>query len=214
MFGRQVTRLVLIAAAILTLSVVIVALRQRGGAAPEAWATIAAGLAVIAALVSAWTSQRLVEMQEDALRPDIEPSFDARSRYGLTQFRVANRGKLPAFDVSLNWLGAELKDLNGQGIKLGSTGTLPVLRGGEAFSIPVGATHEFVKGALTYRGQVSYTDGAGGSVTKDFIVSAEHELAALVHSAEEPKTLYELQKLPDELEKIAVAIAALRPPDA
>jgi hypothetical protein len=40
-------------------------------------------------------------------------------------------------------------------------------------------------------------------------VSAEHERTALVHDDELPKTLYELQKLPDLLEKLCKAVAEL-----
>ena len=87
-------------------AVSVVAVVNRGGNAPEAWATIAASLAVVAALTSAWTSQRLLEIQEAALQPDLEPRIDAHSRYQLVQFQLVNLGKSPALDVSVAWDGS------------------------------------------------------------------------------------------------------------
>jgi hypothetical protein len=54
------------------------------------WATIAAVLAVVAAVCSAWTSQRVLELQEDAQQPNPTPELDLRSRFSLTQFRITN----------------------------------------------------------------------------------------------------------------------------
>lgn len=89
---RKVVRVALIAAVAVALCVAWVVLRQLGVRDPNAWATLAAVLAVLAAVASAWTSQRVMELQEDALEPSLVASIDVRSRYGLAQFRVTNRG--------------------------------------------------------------------------------------------------------------------------
>jgi heme/copper-type cytochrome/quinol oxidase subunit 4 len=41
----------------------------------ETWATLTAVLAVIAAVISAWPSLRVLEIQEDATRPNPVPFF-------------------------------------------------------------------------------------------------------------------------------------------
>lgn len=115
-FQRGSARFILGGAALLALSVGLVSLRQLGGLNPTAWATVAAVLAVIAAVVSAWTGQRLVELQ----------------------------------------------DVNGD-------------------------IH-----------------------SRQLMVSGEHERRALLHQSEEPKTMYELQKLPDKLDAIAKELQQLR----
>ena len=46
----------------------------------ETWATLTAVLAVIAAVISAWPSLRVLEIQEDATRPNPVPFFDFGAR--------------------------------------------------------------------------------------------------------------------------------------
>jgi hypothetical protein len=41
-------------------------------------------------------------------------------------------------------------------------------------------------------------------------LTAEHERLALVHNEEEPKTQFELQKIPDRLEDIATELSKMR----
>ena len=83
---RKVIRSALLAAGVVAVGVAIIALREVGGRNPDAWATIAAVLAVIAPVISAWTTQRVRELQEDALEPNLQAAIDARRRYGLVQF--------------------------------------------------------------------------------------------------------------------------------
>jgi len=204
-------RVILLSGGALAAGVIPVALYERGGTSVESWATVAACLAVISALISAWSSQRLLELQEDSQRPDVEVSFDFRSRYGLAQLRVMNRGLLPAYDVSLTWNDPPLVGGDGKPITLGSAGLLPVLRGGESAAFLLDGAHEFLSTRpLTYSGTLTFRDGAGVPVTTSFALSAEHESGAMEHTAEEPKTLYELQQIPDALRKIATAIANVR----
>lgn len=63
------------------------------------WATVAAVLAVVAAVTSAWTSQRVVELQEDALEPVVVPSID----YVLYVHRP-----ISAMDADVETIGSHL----------------------------------------------------------------------------------------------------------
>ncbi len=85
-------RAMLATASVLSVVICGVALRRQGLIDPGAWATVAAALAVLAAVASAWTSQRVLEMQEDALEPSLLPALDLRSRTNLAQFKVTNHG--------------------------------------------------------------------------------------------------------------------------
>src|SRR5664279_5407735 len=91
---------------------------------PETWATLTAVLAVIAAVISAWPSLRVLEIQEDATRPCPTPYFDITSRYGLLLLRVKNIGAGVAYDVRLKW---SKRPLNEEGKEVTELDAIPVL---------------------------------------------------------------------------------------
>jgi hypothetical protein len=97
---RILVRLLL--AVVFTAAIVLVAVLLLGPKSKETWATLTAALAVIAAVISAWPSLRVLEIQEDATRPSPTPYFDFTSRYGLMLLRVKNSGAGVAYDVRLN----------------------------------------------------------------------------------------------------------------
>src|SRR5688572_13509215 len=66
--------------------------------------TIAASLAVIAAIIATWISQKVVWKQEDDLEPEIIVYFDLDSYSKATQLVMKNIGGSNAFDVKLNWI--------------------------------------------------------------------------------------------------------------
>lgn len=55
-FKRRLVTVLLGGGAVLATAVAVTALRQEGGLSPNPWAAVAASLAVVAAVVSAWTS--------------------------------------------------------------------------------------------------------------------------------------------------------------
>ena len=97
---RILVRLLL--AVVFTAAIVLVAVLLLGPKSKETWATLTAAPAVIAAVISAWPSLRVLEIQEDATRPSPTPYFDFTSRYGLMLLRVKNSGAGVAYDVRLN----------------------------------------------------------------------------------------------------------------
>ena len=124
------------AAVVLATAVGSLGLRQLGGLDPTAWATLAAVLAVVAATVSAWTGQRLVELQEDALAPNVQIAFDARRRYELVQLCMTNRGLSPAHHIRVEWDNAPT-NREGHAVEFGSGGVVPVLNPSEESSVMV-----------------------------------------------------------------------------
>lgn len=192
---------------VVALAVAAVSLLKLGLAEPSAWATVAAALAVVAAVASAWTSQRVLELQEDSLAPNPVPVIDLRRRYELAQFRVTNHGGGSAHDVKITWQ-QQLRDAEGKDVLLGRDVAIPVIPAGESASVLLGSSHSFVKThqATTFRGTIEYSNASGRPYRKLFVVTAEHERVALTHDEETPKTLRELQKLPDELKAVARAI--------
>jgi len=138
-------KFLLFSTALIVILVIVVAIGTLGKESKEAWATVAASLAVIVSLVSAWSTQRLLEFQEDERDPYVYPSIDVESRYGLMQLRVTNYGGGPAFGVKLDWekplLGSKGEPKNfGQ---YDAEGRIPVLLQGQSLSIPVDGQIQF-----------------------------------------------------------------------
>jgi hypothetical protein len=176
-----------------------------------AWSAVAAALAVVAAIVSAWTSQRLVELQEDALEPNLLVTIDGRSRYQLIQLKLVNLGQSPAYSIKIDWLhGPTVQE--GTVVQLGPGGVLPVLGPSEHATRLLDVSHKFFArhSDTTFTGTISWSNASGEVSERQLVLGAEHLREAMVHDEELPKTHYELQKLPDMLDKIAGEIGKLR----
>jgi hypothetical protein len=191
-------------------TVVVVSVRKLGAADPTAWATVAAALAVAAAVASAWTSQRVLELQEDAQEPNPVALFDFRSRYQLAQFRITNRGGTAAHDVKISW-ERPLCDSEGKTVMLGCDAPIPVIPQGESASVLMGSSVAYMRvhTDTNFKGTLSFANASGRRFVRSFVVSAEHERRSLVHDQEDPKTQFELQRIPEELQRVAQEIAAL-----
>ncbi len=70
---RALVRILL--AAVFIGAMVLAAVLLLGAKSKETWATLTAVLAVIAAVISAWQSLRVLEIQEDATRPCPTPYY-------------------------------------------------------------------------------------------------------------------------------------------
>ena len=60
-------------------------------------------LAVLTSVVSSWSSQRVLELQEAERQPNLYASIDVTSRYGVVQFKVTNCGGGVARDMTIEW---------------------------------------------------------------------------------------------------------------
>lgn len=215
MNSRRFVRLSLFGAGAMAATVALAPLVSLGATSVETWATAAAALAVITAVVAAWSSQRVLELHEDAQEPVVVVGIDARRRYQLVQFRVANVGGSPAHDVQIHW-NQPLTDADGKAVRISETSEgpdrIPVLLPKESTAIVLGASHRFFgkHRHQTFGGRVSYRNSSGRSREHSFGFSTDVHEKSLVHDEEEPKTLFELQKLPKLLEQVATEIALLR----
>ena len=145
-------------------------------------------------------------MQEDALEPDPAPLSDLRSRYQLAQFRILNRGQSAALDVQIEWADQKpLLDAKGKEVTFGSAAPIPVIPPGKSASIDLGTSNEFIlaHSDTTYRGSLRFRTPSGRKRAVQFVLSAEYERKALLHDEERPATEYQLQKIPEALDKIA-----------
>jgi hypothetical protein len=132
---RTLWRALFLAAGAVSLVICAVVLRKQGPVDSGAWATVAAALAVLAAMISAWTSQRQLELQEDAAQPAVLPAIDLRSRTNLAQFTMTNHGGSHAYSVAVKW-DRPLLGRDGKPIALGAE-PIPMIPKGESASVLV-----------------------------------------------------------------------------
>ena len=168
----------------------------------ETWAALTGVLAVIAAIIAASPALRMLEIQEDAMRPRPTPYFDLTSRYSLLQLRVKNLGGGVAYGIQLNW---KTHPINYKGEKADNVDHISVLLPQESASTLIGTSVEFVKKLSNsqFEGECLCRDATGKKYRQKFICSVDGSQKQLVHDDELPKTLYELQKLPEQLNRIA-----------
>jgi hypothetical protein len=179
----------------------------------EAWATLAAALAVVTSVISAWGAQRVVELEEARMSPYPYPQFDTKSRYGLLLLKITNLGGGVAHNIKLIW-EKPLKNSKGDIIDFSSSEeseNLFILLPNQHISKIVDTHVGFfsVPGPHLYSGRVEFNDGAGKKLKHKFYLDADCLKGTPAHDEEGPKTHYELQKLPNELEKLRKSIEAI-----
>lgn len=211
--GRTIARLALVIAFLAALAIPVVAFIVRGPDAPETWTLAAAALAVVTSIISAWSSRRVVELQEDAQKPNPYPTFDLTSRFGLALLRVKNTGGTPAHNISLEWV-PELENDRGETIGFPNTTAAPaisVLLPGESISQIIGVHHDFFANhpETEFTGHVTFQDPSRHTYRRPFRLDARPYLGTPTHDDEAVKTHYELQKLPKELEGIRTVLEKL-----
>jgi hypothetical protein len=211
--SRIFARVILAAAFLLSIAVAYRALNS-GQLTEGTWATIAGALAVIASVAAAWTSQKSLELQQDAQQPYPYPSVDARSRYGLLQLRITNTGGLAAHNIKLIW---DKPLLNSKGEPFvftkqeGAPDVAVLLPGDSASRLIDGAVQFFpaVKDA-NYSGYVEFQDGSGKRSRHKFHISFEDLRSSLYYDEEESKTHYELQKVPAKIDGLIRELKGIR----
>lgn len=207
-------RLLLAVTLIMSVTVMGYAMFYSLPASEGGWAAIAAALAVVSAVIAGWISVRTLELQEDALQPNINIFIDGSSRYGMLQLCVCNTGGTPARKINIAWdkpitssnseeitFKEELADCDIEILVPSETATM---------LIDMGAAFFEVTAVADYQGSLSYLNSSGRTKTQPFYVSAERFRNRLVHDKEAPRTHFELQKIPNELKRIGDELQKLR----
>jgi hypothetical protein len=211
--SRLTTRVFLGLALILAVGVAFVSLNAALDGKDSAWAALAAALAVITSMVSAWGAQRVVELEEDKMMPFPYPQFDVTSRYGLMLLKMTNFGGSAAHHIRIVW-DEPLTNSKGVEVKFApdtESNVIPVLVPGQHVSKIVDGHIEFfaAKHAHTYRGRIEYQDSTGAQRNHPFMLDAEAYKGAPLYDEESLKTHHELQKLPDYFQKLNTQITKI-----
>lgn len=204
--SRTTTRILLGVSIFIAILVTAFAVKSAADGQASAWAVIAAALAVITSVVSAWSAQRVVELEEDRLLPYPYPSFDAKSRYGFMLLRVTNHGNTAAHNIKLRW-DEPIVNSKGGVVKFeGATdlADIPILMPKESLSVLVDKHLDFfnIQKLHQYKGEIEFTTPSGRKLKHKFLVDAEMYKGTPTYDKEELKTHYELQKIPDAISGI------------
>ena len=203
---RTLWRALFLSAGVLSLVICAIVLRNQGLVDSGAWATVAAALAVLAAMISAWTSQRQLELQEDATQPAALPALDLRSRTNLAQFTITNHGGSHAYAVSVKW-DRPLQGPDGQPVPLGAE-PIAMIPKGESASVLITSSHDLIRKNqdTTYTGTISYKNSRGRVFSEPFTISAEHERHAMTLATDEQELKEDIKRIREALEKIEKTI--------
>lgn len=162
-------------------------------------------LAVVAAIVAAWPSVRMLDMQRDALRPSPTPYLDTTSRNQLLLLRVKNLGASVAYDVKIKW---DKHPQNENGGEITALDEIPVLLPNADPCVLLGRTNQLFQKykPMHLSGVVEFKDATGKKISQGFRCSADEYRHSLVYDNDMSQTLKELQKVPKGLEDIVKAI--------
>ena len=174
--------------------------------------TAASCLAVITAIIASWTALTITWNQENGLLPILELRFDLESRYSLIQLVIENVGKSNAYDIYIKWqkpiFNSNGKEINFPPLPNLRTSQFLVLLPNERASILVDEeSHFFEKykeADLNYYASITYKTSKRAILNekREIVLSLEHKRKGLSYEKEEPRTHFELQKIPGLLEDI------------
>lgn len=210
---KVITRILLCISLLLALSVVVFGLKAINNNVKSAWAILAAALAVITSIISAWGAIRVVELEEDKLKPYPYLHFDVQSRYGLLLLQLKNSGRGTAHNIELIW-DKPLVNSKGNQIRFSSNmeyPEVPVLLPGDHISKIVDSYPNFLKMDTKheYTGFVKFTDGTGKKMKHRFFLDGEIYRGTPVHDNESLKAYFEIQRLPEEIGNLKAEVSKI-----
>jgi hypothetical protein len=211
---RLVVRIILLGAFVFSAFVALAVVMLMGLQEKETWAIIAALLAVLTSILSAWTAQTALELQEDEKLPNPLVSFDLTSRYGVIQLRVTNNGGGSAHEIRLTW-NTPLKNQRGNDVRFQDNPKLadiPILQPHETISVFIDGSHQFFQRYKdsNFTGEIEFRNASGKTTKRPFYISAEHYRHTLDYDREELMTNKKLQEIPEAFQKLTSEVERLR----
>ena len=181
------------------------------------WSTITASISLIIAIISGWIAYEVFYRQTQAEKPQIVLRLDFRSRYSLVLLVAENLGTKPAFNIRFKW-DRELKNQKGEPLKFNkydNSVDIPVLNAKENTSVIIDTPHalfeRYKEDELDFSGVISFQETLKSKrrTTYPFLFSLKHYGNSPMDENEEPKTMFELQKIPKKLDEIKMELKKL-----
>lgn len=213
---RLMVRAILIVAFVLAIGVVCIQGIQFWlfGYSKVEWNSIAASLAVVTAIISAWTMQTSFEKQEEAQRPYPYPTLDPFSRNQLLQLQLTNMGASTAYDIRLKW-DKPLMNREGNPARFSQRDPeVPLLLPNQSIAVKIDISADFLSKTkdADYSGVVEFKDNPQSNkiFRHNFYISAEMYRGLLRNTSEEQITQVRLQELPNAIKGITTELEHLR----
>lgn len=178
------------------------------------WEALTASISLIIAIISGWIAYEGFHRQSLQEKPQIILRLDLRSRYGLILLVAENIGKKPAFNIVFKW-NQNLLNHKGEIVsfnKYDKHSDIPVLNINESTSVLIDSHSSFFEkykdDELNYSGIIEFQESLYSKRKQSypFHFSLKHYAKSLSFENEEPKTMYEIQKIPKKLDEINVEL--------
>ncbi len=176
------------------------------------WEVTAASLAVIAAILANFNSQRISWKQEDELEADIEINFDLKTINTMVLLVIENIGGSRAYDIEFN-IEPPLKVISYEDI---STGSFPYIEKKDRIQYYVSSTaamfEENVRKErpLNYKVNYKFSQIKNGSkILKTKNLTIEPFRRTTSPDSDYEKFILESTKISDKLDKIEKAITKI-----
>lgn len=179
----------------------------------------AGSAAVITAVISAFVAIRSAELTEERLKPYPYPYIDTISRYELAQLRIKNVGGTAAHGIYLEWTGASIpkitlpnndKPLLASGKDNAIAVLLPYDSVSQALGLPSDIAEQAKAEGSEWKGYVNFKDSRGQEHRIPFLIDITNLRFGLLYDTEKTKTIYEMQKLPEQICKLTKAVKDLK----
>ena len=176
----------------------------------QEWQTITASISLIIAIISGWIAYEVFYRQNQTEKPQIILRFDFRSRHSLVLLVAENLGKKPAFDIKIKW-NRELINFEEERVKFNKYDNLSeisVLNANEhtsvAIDVPENLFERYKGDEMEFGGIITFKESITSKRTTSypFYLSLKHYGNSPTIETEEPKTMFELQKIPKKLDEI------------
>ncbi|MBE0662111.1 MAG: hypothetical protein IH597_06560 [Bacteroidales bacterium] len=181
------------------------------------WETLTASISLTIAITSGWIAYESFYRQSLSEKPQIVLRLDFRSRYDLILLVAENLGSKSAFNISLIW-DKPLLNYNGEKVSFNNDDTgieIPILNPKESTSLIIGEQSSFFgkykDDNLNYRGKILFQESlySKRKTSNPFYFSFKHYAKSPSFESEEPRAMFELQKLPMKLNEIKEAIKTI-----
>lgn len=178
----------------------------------EEWGAVAGSLAVIAALIGSFSTQRIIRKQEEELEPNIFISLDLKSRVGLSLLNIENLGGSTAFDIQIVW-EKPLIDRKGKIVQFKSGDQnidFKSLPKGQKYSYYINSTQAIYDQSkegnehLEFYGKINYKKKKNGLIrySDDFFVTFEPHRTGLQSEDEVQRFLNKSSNIHEDLKNI------------
>lgn len=181
------------------------------------WESLTASISLTIAIISGWIAFETFYRQSLLEKPQIILRLDFRSRYDLILLVAQNLGSKTAFNISLIWDKA-LLNYKGESVSFSNEVNgieIPVLNPNESTSLIIGTQSWFFgkhkDDNLDYNGKILFQESLNSKrkTTYPFHFSFKHYSKSPSFESEEPRAMFELQKIPLKLDEIKKAIDAI-----